>query len=141
MSTKTKTKKPVRKTWSAAALLRELQFVTKERDKLQRDFDSFKAVHDVLVDDARRGIGLNGVSFSRETQQLRERIRDLESALENANDRAQSNLKKYLELKNAPLEKAHAELQKFYAQSQDELHACRERELMRPWWKKLLGLR
>lgn len=39
------------------------------------------------------------------------------------------------------LEKAHIELQKFYAQSQDELHACRERELMRPWWKKLLGIR
>ena len=89
----TKTKNPVKKTWSVPALLRELQQVTRERDE-RTAIAAFR---------------------SSELSQADIRLRDLE--------------------------KAHAELQKFYAQSQDELHACRERELLRPWWKKLLGLR
>lgn len=142
-------KKLVKKARSAAVLAKELEFVTKERDKLKRDFDSFKAIHDTLVDDARKGIGLNGTSPTREAEYLQKRIKDLEVMLQDANARAQANLLRLLkaeppstedtQLRN--LEKAHAELQKFYTQSQDELHACRERELMRPWWKKLLGLR
>lgn len=82
----TKPKKPVKKTWSGPALLREFRAVSKEVEILRNN---------------------TGVLLA--------------------------------QLGN--LEKAHAELQKFYTQSQDELHACRERELMRPWWKKLLGLR
>lgn len=88
-----KTKNPVKKTWSAATLVRELRYMTKERDQW-----SYMAA-------------FRASELSKSDAQLQ------------------------------VLEKAHAELQKFYTQSQDELHACRERELMRPWWKKLLGLR